>query len=612
MIARDLTEPSPLALEVLSARPYAYLDDAPLEERRTQAVMSRRWLAPEAAGDIGRLDPEAIARVQGEAWPDPANTDELHDALVWLGFLAADEAQRPEWSGWFDQLARDRRAAAVTRPPPVANPASAVMAGLDPAIHASDAASVFGEKAWITGSSPVMTNENGASGTAARAAARLWVAAERLPQFLALWPDATLDPPIAAPAAYADRVWSPDEALVEILRGRLEGLGPVSEERLAEPLGLTPKDIAPALAALEAEGFAMRGRFTPGDDRRGMVRTPAAGAHSPLHRQAPARRDRAGRGARLPALSAGLAAGHARYAHGRAGRARRRRRVSSKASRRRPAPGRPRSCRRASPTTSRHGSTINVYRGASPGHGCGRAMHAPTAASAARRRCGPRRSFCWRAVTPGCGRHCRQLTSRPARARGGRWSPIISGNMARRSSMNWSKAPGFCARRSRRRSPSWWRSGSSTPTVLPGCARCWCRPTGAAREPEDGVGAPRCSAWTMPAAGRSPAVPPPQPVRARSGRACRPHPFAALRRRVLARARARGWLAAAVARSVARLSPAGGARRDPRRPLCRRFLRRAIRACRTRSECCAKFAASRVRATGFRSPAPTRSTSSAS
>ena len=73
VVARDLTEPSPLAREVLSARPYAYLDDAPLEERRTQAVMSRRWLDPESASDIGGLDPEAIARVRDEAWPDAAS-----------------------------------------------------------------------------------------------------------------------------------------------------------------------------------------------------------------------------------------------------------------------------------------------------------------------------------------------------------------------------------------------------------------------------------------------------------------------------------------------------------------------------------------------------------
>ncbi len=77
---RDLTQPSPLALEVLTARPYAYLDDAPLEERRTQAVMARRWLAPEQASELGRLDPEAIERVRAEAWPDAVNADELHDA----------------------------------------------------------------------------------------------------------------------------------------------------------------------------------------------------------------------------------------------------------------------------------------------------------------------------------------------------------------------------------------------------------------------------------------------------------------------------------------------------------------------------------------------------
>ncbi|MBV9346148.1 MAG: DEAD/DEAH box helicase, partial [Gammaproteobacteria bacterium] len=83
VLARDLTEPSPLALEVLSARPYAYLDDAPLEERRTQAVMSRRWFDPQSSADIGQLDAEAVARVREEAWPDATTADELHDALLW-------------------------------------------------------------------------------------------------------------------------------------------------------------------------------------------------------------------------------------------------------------------------------------------------------------------------------------------------------------------------------------------------------------------------------------------------------------------------------------------------------------------------------------------------
>jgi ATP-dependent helicase Lhr and Lhr-like helicase len=246
VVTRDLTEPSPLALEVLSARPYAYLDDAPLEERRTQAVMSRRWLAPEDASDIGRLDPEAIERVRGEAWPDPANADELHDALVWLGFLSADEAQ-PGWRDWFSELASENRVTTITLAEP-----QPVMAGLDPAIHASDTYTARAEDAWITGSSPVMTNVT------------LWIAAERLPQFQAVWPDAMLAPPIAAPASYADRDWSREEALVEILRGRLEGLGPVTEEALTAPLGIPRSEISAALAALEIEGFAMRGRFTPG------------------------------------------------------------------------------------------------------------------------------------------------------------------------------------------------------------------------------------------------------------------------------------------------------------------------------------------------------------
>ena len=99
VVSCDLTQPSPLALEALSAKPYAYLDDAPLEERRTQAVMARRWQDPQSASDLGRLDPEAIARVRSEAWPDPSNAEELHDALLWLGCLTEEEARTmPAWS----------------------------------------------------------------------------------------------------------------------------------------------------------------------------------------------------------------------------------------------------------------------------------------------------------------------------------------------------------------------------------------------------------------------------------------------------------------------------------------------------------------------------------
>src|SRR5262249_8139499 len=115
IVACDRTEPSPLALEVLSARPYAFLDDAPLEEPRTQAVMGRPWLSPESAADLGRLDADAIARVREEAWPDPTNADELHDGLVWLGFLTTDEvAARADWATWLTELAQARRATQLT------------------------------------------------------------------------------------------------------------------------------------------------------------------------------------------------------------------------------------------------------------------------------------------------------------------------------------------------------------------------------------------------------------------------------------------------------------------------------------------------------------------
>ena len=99
VVARDLTEPSPLALEALNARPYAYLDDAPLEERRTQAVMSRRWLDPRmpprtSASSI-RKRSRAFAPRRGRM---RRRRDELHDALLWLTFLTEDEVRRnPAW-----------------------------------------------------------------------------------------------------------------------------------------------------------------------------------------------------------------------------------------------------------------------------------------------------------------------------------------------------------------------------------------------------------------------------------------------------------------------------------------------------------------------------------
>ena len=219
LIAREMVEPSPLAQEILTAKPYAFLDDAPAEERRTLAVMNRRFLDAESAADLGKLDQAAIDRVREEAWPQADNADELHDALMQLGFITVEEAKQNEWQALFDELVSERRAT-------ILNSAN------DPLATAS-------------GSVPS------------------WVAAERLPQLRAIHPGGSLTPPIDPPASYRDETWTLEDSLVEILRGRLDGLGPVTVAELAASLALPINRIDAALARLEGEGFAMRGLFTP-------------------------------------------------------------------------------------------------------------------------------------------------------------------------------------------------------------------------------------------------------------------------------------------------------------------------------------------------------------
>src|SRR5882672_10066672 len=106
--AVDAPEPSAFAQGILAAQPYAFLDDAPLEERRTQAVLARRTLDVKSADELGALDPEAIRRVREEAWPSPANVEEVHEALLWMGYATVDEA-RP-WAQWIDELKAAGRA----------------------------------------------------------------------------------------------------------------------------------------------------------------------------------------------------------------------------------------------------------------------------------------------------------------------------------------------------------------------------------------------------------------------------------------------------------------------------------------------------------------------
>ncbi len=115
-IAIDTPTPSAFARGILNAAPYAFLDDAPLEERRTQAVLTRHGLDPKVADSLGDLDADAIARVRQEAWPDPENAEELHEALLWMGYASAHEAEIHGWEAWLAELAHDGRVERVPGP----------------------------------------------------------------------------------------------------------------------------------------------------------------------------------------------------------------------------------------------------------------------------------------------------------------------------------------------------------------------------------------------------------------------------------------------------------------------------------------------------------------
>ena len=201
-LAVDTAEPSPFCHEILNANPYAFLDDAPLEERRARAVQMRRTLGAESGG-IGALDPAAIETVSAECWPVVRDPDELHDALLTLVVLPPS----PEWTAWFEALAASRRAGALR----------------------------VGE-------------------------ARLWAPTERLGLLRALYPDAAVEPrlPDVGPPGPADR----ESAAADVLRGWLESTGPVQASALADRLALPRPLVEAALARLEGEGQVLRGRFT--------------------------------------------------------------------------------------------------------------------------------------------------------------------------------------------------------------------------------------------------------------------------------------------------------------------------------------------------------------
>ncbi|HKV96211.1 MAG TPA: DEAD/DEAH box helicase [Gammaproteobacteria bacterium] len=256
VVARDLAAPSPLAQEILSARPYAFLDDAPAEERRTLAVQSRGISSLEDAGALAALDPDAIARVRAEVWPEARDADELHDALTILGFLTEEEGKRnPAWSGLFDELVTAKRATRfwqkVASPNPVVTPAKAGVQGFESTDTAAEVGAVV----------PTAMGLN--RGGDRHSYKILWVAAERLHELLTIYPEAILDPVIEPVAEPDGEPLSQEDALRELLRSRLEASGQVTVAALTELFRLPENEIEPALLTLEAEGSIMRGRFTP-------------------------------------------------------------------------------------------------------------------------------------------------------------------------------------------------------------------------------------------------------------------------------------------------------------------------------------------------------------
>lgn len=220
VLAVDTPVPSQFSHEILNANPYAYLDDAPLEERRARAVEMRRVLPESVLEEVGGLDPGAIAQVRDEAWPDVRDADELHDVLHTLVALPeeavshqpsafrreASVAEDQRWRAYFEQLSAQGRAAS---------------------------ASVHGRQ--------------------------YWVAAERARSFQALFPDARF---VQSLADVESGTVSRDEALLTLVTGWMSHVGPTTASQLGDVLGLSGSDIEKALLRMEAAGTVLRGRFT--------------------------------------------------------------------------------------------------------------------------------------------------------------------------------------------------------------------------------------------------------------------------------------------------------------------------------------------------------------
>ena len=209
-LAIDTPAPSPMAHEILNANPYAFLDDAPLEERRARAVSLRR-VDPRLAQEFGRLDPAAIDEVRRQAWPEVRNADELHDLL--LGVCLLPDRWRPDWRPLGDSLIANKRATVA-----------------------------------------IWSEQNTEQ--------RAYVAAERADLIRLAISTASFAPPVELPLGFSETVEAPEQAHKKIVQGWLEVSGPITADGLAQRLGLPRRKIEAALITLESAGVVLRGEFT--------------------------------------------------------------------------------------------------------------------------------------------------------------------------------------------------------------------------------------------------------------------------------------------------------------------------------------------------------------
>ena len=212
IFGRDTVQPSAFSHQILNAMPYAFLDDAPLEERRARAVSLRRAL-PEDSRDLGALDSVAIQRESANAWPRMRNPDELHDALLVLGVLP--------------------RTAALAR-------------GVE--IGSADIEQWF--QSLVAANRAYRLESDGAI---------YWAAAERLSLLTTIYPNAQLDPtpPVHLLEGNGDR----EDNIYSVLRGWVECSGPLTLTEVVRLLGVPPGDIEYAFGRLENEGVVLRGSF---------------------------------------------------------------------------------------------------------------------------------------------------------------------------------------------------------------------------------------------------------------------------------------------------------------------------------------------------------------